>query len=389
MREPSSYSIRSHWVAPLQGWEKGWPVKMKAIILRNILDTHPVGLMVINPEGEVITVNHAASDILGYPLESFEGKGWGDLFFEDDRNTHFNQVIIDIIQERKVNLKRHAAYVRSDGKILQLSITGSFLKEDDEIAGIVVLVNDVTELHRAHEMEKSVLEEKRALQHERAESMRNLAEAVAHQIRNPVTAIGGFSRRILGRLDTDDPNRKYLEMVLDGTRRLENLVTVVADYTKLLDMRPERVMISTVLETAMANISRKEAERPKEIEWSVHKQDVSSHVDPGLFVRALSELFLNAIEFSDEERVLIDVRLFEGPDRIRLEIADKGPGISPGDMPYIFDPFFTTKAVGVGMGLCRVRRIISEHKGRVEVDSAPGNGTRVIIEIPKTPTAHP
>jgi len=152
-------------VALLNIYEKGLPMKIKPIILRNILDTHPVGLMVINPGGEVITINQAASETLGYPHAAFQGKGWGDLFFGDEQNTEFNQVIVDIIQEKKVNLKRSTPYVRADGTTLQLSITGSFLRENDAIAGIVVLLNDVTELHRAHEKEKAALEEKSALQH--------------------------------------------------------------------------------------------------------------------------------------------------------------------------------------------------------------------------------
>ena len=66
--------------------------------------------------GEVITINRAASEMLGYSLGAFEGKGWGDLFFDDEKNTGFNQIIIDIVQERRVNLKRSVSYIRSDGE---------------------------------------------------------------------------------------------------------------------------------------------------------------------------------------------------------------------------------------------------------------------------------
>jgi len=346
------------------------------------LDSLPVGLMVIDPEGEVININRAASEILGLPLDAFEGKGWGDLFFDGEKNIDFNQIIIDIIQERKVNLKRGVSYVRSDGKILQLSITGSFLREDEEIAGIVVLINDVTELHQAHRQEKIVLEEKSALQHERAESIKNLAEAVAHQIRNPVTAIGGFSMRMLNKLDQKDPNRLYLETILDGTKRLEDVVTAVSHYTKLLQIKPKRADISEVLEKAQAGLALKEAELSRKIRWTVQSEPIKAMIDPGLFTHALNELFLNALEFCREDEVSIEVCIFEDANKINVEIQDSGAGISEEDRPYIFDPFFTTKAVGVGMGLCRVKRIISEHKGIIAVDGVPGEGTKVTIRIP-------
>ncbi len=357
-------------------------MKIKPIILRNIWESLPVGLMVIDPGGEVITINRAASEILGYSLEAFEGKGWGDLFFDDEKNTGFNQIIIDIIQERKVNLKRSATYVTPAGKILQLSITGSFLREDGEIAGIVVLINDVTELHQAHAIEKTVLEEKSALQHERAESIKNLAEGVAHQIRNPVTAIGGFSMRILNKLDQDDPNRAYLEAILKETKRLEDVVTAVGSYTKLLQIEPKRVAISEVLEKAKAGLSRREAELSKKIEWTVQSEPIEVIIDPGLFTHALNELFLNALEFCKEDQVSIEVSVFEDANRANVEIKDSGTGISEQDRPYIFDPFFTTKAVGVGMGLCKVKRIISEHNGEITVESSLGKGTQVKIRLP-------
>ena len=271
------------------------------------MDSLPVGLMVIDPEEEIININRAASEILGYPLYVFEGKGWGDLFFDDEKNIDFNQIIIDIIRERKVNLQRSVSYVRSDGKILQLSITGSFLREDEEIAGIVVLINDVTELHKAHKREKIVLEEKSALHHERAESIKNLAEAVAHQIRNPVTAIGGFSMRMLNKLDQDDPNRLYLETILSGTKRLEDVVTAVSHYTKLLQIEPKRAAISEVLEKAQAGIAPKEAELSRKIRWTVQSEPIKAMIDPRLFTHALNELFLNALEFCREDEVSIEM----------------------------------------------------------------------------------
>ncbi len=358
-------------------------MNIKPIILRSILDSLPVGLMVIDPEGEVININRAATEILGYSLDVFEGKGWGDLFFDDEKNIDFNQIIIDIVRERKVNLQRSVSYVRSDGKILQLSITGSFLREDEEIAGIVVLINDVTELHKAHKREKIVLEEKSALHHERAESIKNLAEAVAHQIRNPVTAIGGFSMRMLNQLDQDDPNRGYLGAILDGTKRLEDVVTAVGHYTKLLQIEPKKVAISEVLQKAQVGLSPKEAELSRKIKWTVQSEPIKAMIDPRLFTHALNELFLNALEFCREDEVGIEVCVFEDANWVNVEIQDSGTGISEKDRPYIFDPFFTTKAVGVGMGLCRVKRIISEHKGVIMIESSPGKGTEVRIRLPQ------
>ncbi|MFO7986236.1 MAG: ATP-binding protein [Desulfatiglandaceae bacterium] len=358
------------------------PMEIKPIILQNMLDNLPVGLMVINGCGEIITTNQAASKILGYSLDAFDGKRWVELFLDQENNDEFNQIIIDIIWEKKVNLNRDVSYTRPDGKVLQLSVTGSFLRQDEAMAGIVVLINDVTELHQAHENEKAVLEEKSTLQHEKAESIRNLAEAVAHQIRNPVATIGGFSMRMLHKLDQDDPNRKYLQTILEGTKRLEDIVKAVGHYTKLLQISPKRVGILDVLRRAKAELSPKETELSRNIAWTVRSDPVEMIIDPELFCHALNELFLNALEFCNQDCVSIEVRVLGNENWINVEIRDSGSGISQKDRPYIFDPFFTTKAVGVGMGLCRAKRIISEHKGEILVDSVLGKGTLVTLRLP-------
>ena len=105
-------------------------------------------------------------------------------------------------------------------------------------------------------------------------------------------------------------------------------------------------------------------------------------VDPALFRRAIYEVLLNALEFSKGNEGSVTIFLSEAQNGLLMEIVDDGVGILEKDMPYVFDPFFTTKAVGVGMGLCLVRRIIGEHGGDVRIDSAPGKGTKVIMRLP-------
>ncbi len=93
-------------------------MKIKSIVIQNILESVPVGLLVIDPQGEIVTTNRAASEIL-------KGKGWGELFFDNDHNIDFNQVILDVIQEKRVNLHRSVNYSGPTGETLRLSMTTS------------------------------------------------------------------------------------------------------------------------------------------------------------------------------------------------------------------------------------------------------------------------
>ncbi len=341
-----------------------------------------MGLLVINPDGEIVTSNNAASGILGYACRMFEGKGWGDLFLEDSRNQAFNQVILDVIAEKKVNLHRRVPYVQPGGKTLQLSITGSFLRENEQIAGIVVILHDVTEIQLLHDREKQVLREKHRLERERAEGLTLLATAVAHQIRNPVMSIGGFAMRILNKMDENSSIAVYLKNILSDAERLEAIVRVVSEYTRIPAAKPVQVSIADILEKEMAQLQAKAAELSMRVTWSLALSVVEFAVDPALFRRAIYEVLLNAMEFSKGNEVSVTIFLSEGQNGLLMEIVDNGAGISEKDMPYVFDPFFTTKAVGVGMGLCLVKRIVGEHGGDVRIDSEPGKGTKVIMGFP-------
>ena len=341
-----------------------------------------MGLLVIDPGGEIVTSNDAASRILGYACRMFEGKGWGDLFLEDARNQAFNQVILDVIQEKKVNLHRRVPYVQPGGKTLQLSITGSLLREHEQIAGIVLILHDVTELQRLHDREKRVLREKNRFERERAEGLTRLAMAIAHQIRNPIMSIGGFAMRILSKIDENSLIGAYLKNILSDAGRLEAIVKVVSEYTRITTAKPVQVSISDILETEMVRFQAKAVELSKRITWSLELSVVDFMVDPVLFRRAIYEVLLNAMEFLKSDEGSVKIFLLEEDNGLLMEIVDNGIGILAKDMPYVFDPFFTTKAVGVGMGLCLVKRIIGEHGGDVRIDSEPGKGAKVIMRLP-------
>ena len=355
---------------------------IKSIILHNILESIPVGLLVINPEGEIVTSNDAASMILGYACRTFEGKGWGDLFLEDERNQAFNQVILDVIQEKKVNLHRRVRYVQPGGRTLQLSVTGSFLREKEQIAGIVLILHDVTEIQLLHDREKQVLREKHRLERERAEGLTRLAMAIAHQIRNPVMSIGGFAVRILSKIDENSPIVAYLKNILSDARRLEAIVKVVSEYTRVPTAKPVPVSISDIFEKEIDRLQVKTAELSKRVKWSMALSTVEFPVDPVLFRKAVYEVLLNAVEFFESDEGSVGIFLLEEDNGLLIEVVDNGVGIPEKDMPYVFDPFFTTKAVGVGMGLCLVRRIVGEHGGDVRIDSETGKGAKVVIRLP-------
>ncbi|MCK8603509.1 two-component system sensor histidine kinase NtrB [Desulfoferrobacter suflitae] len=356
---------------------------IKAIIIKNIVDSLPVGILVINPRGQISVANRSAAIILGYTKDQLLGKGWAELFLEIEENTDFNQVILDVIQEERLNLHRTVQYKRTTGEMLYLSMTTSFLKAQEGLEGIVVLLDDVTTLHQLQEREKTILEERHRIQREKAESLNRLAAAVAHQLRNPLTSIGGLAVLMKKKIGREEPYDTYFENILSDVRRLERIVKSVEEYTAAPALIPVKVDIAAVLEELRQEGDAMAAGISRKIEWRIHSQPIQATVDPKSFKDALGEIVRNAIEFLGRPDGLIEiVARRESDGRVVIEIADNGSGISTENKPFIFDPFFTTKAVGIGMGLCKVQRIMADHNGKIFIESQPGIGTRVKLEFP-------
>jgi PAS domain S-box-containing protein len=351
-------------------------------ITRNIFESLPVGLMVISPQGDIVFSNPAAHHLLGHPQGTFAGGGWGELFFDMEKNIDFNQVIIDVIRGREMQFNRNVPYHTPAGEVRHLSLTSSLLQEQGETVGLVVLIHDMTEIHRMREREKEILEEQHQLQSQRAESLRHLALAVAHQIRNPLVSIGGFAMRMLRKANGRSPDSAYLQSILKGTDRLEDLVRAVREYAELSPAGFRKTSLNQILERARSRMDKTASALSRKVTWKALLPPVEILADPELLQQAMEEILRNAVESFRGDEGEVRIELSRQGDWIRIRVSDNGRGISMQDQPYIFDPFFSSKASGIGIGLSKAQRIVKEHRGEVFVHSGIGKGTTVDIRLP-------
>ncbi|MCG6918535.1 MAG: PAS domain S-box protein [Deltaproteobacteria bacterium] len=358
---------------------------MKKVIVQNILDSMSIGLIVVDAKGEIIATNPAASSILGYEQKEIRSKRWAELFLETRENEAFNQILVDVVMGERTGMHQEVPYLTPAGQRLQLSITSSFLHDRQQIVGLVMLIDDITELYRLHQEEKRALEERHRLQHERAVSLNHFAMSVAHQIRNPLMSLGGFLNRIFKNIDQQEPYAAYIVPIMNGMKRLEAIVTAVEEYTSISHPEKTPVLLGEIVDQVRLDLDMKAAALNKRIAWSIQLSANDVSLDYSLFAKALTELLVNALEsFTSEEGHIEIVTEREGQD-LMIEIRDSGAGIKEEYQPFIFDPFFTTKATGVGMGLSKVKRIIAEQNGKIQVQSSQGSGTKVNISLPIGP----
>ncbi|WP_027179251.1 two-component system sensor histidine kinase NtrB [Maridesulfovibrio bastinii] len=355
------------------------------LVVDNIIESLPIGLIVISPIGEIIVLNEAVCQMLGLERKKHLGCGWAELFITgENENLEFNQVIIDTISNHHTMKRTEVVYTDHNGRKKLFNMTSSFLKEEGNVAGLVLLMQDVTEDHRRTEREKKILSRYADLQKDRMEGLNSLARAVAHQLRNPAMAISGLSK-IVHRKTEDPAIREYVEAIEEEAGRLENLVRGVNDYASVKNLSIRREKTIDLLENSLSTANSLLKCIDESIEMKLECLVENLNVDPALFVSVLRELFMNASNFTPQKHTVVKVKVFAKNKKIYLAVKDKGMGIDPRQLPFVFDPFYTTKPKGVGMGLPRVKRIIFEHGGKIILKSkGKDTGTTALIELPET-----
>jgi PAS domain S-box-containing protein len=354
----------------------------RRIIEDNILGSIPVGLVVVDRNGRVAAVSPAAVDILGIPGERLGAASWRDLFSGDPDNREFEALLARAAEEGEGVSQRLTPYRTPDGRMRRLMVNVSRVQRGGRKVGVVCIFEDVTELHRARERETRVLREKNRLQHDIIESLGNLALSVAHQIRNPTTAIGGFSRKLRAVMRERGLSTEYPDIIFAEALRLEGIVGTVVRLASIQRPKPVPSPISALVERVVTEVGRMADKTGRAAVWDLHLQDGDCVMDRGLIHQALSEILRNAVDFAGPGGVRVRVSAARTDDAWRIAVADDGPGIPAGSLPFVFDPFFTTKARGAGIGLTMARKIVMEHGGELSVHSAGGSGTTVTLRLP-------
>lgn len=351
------------------------------LIIRNIFEVLPVGVMVIRPDGTIATVNPALTEILGIVREDMVDRNWIDLFIpgDDGETPEIADVILGAVQWEAVDLCKNLNHIRPDSSSVHICVSSSYLKDGDEVVGIVLLVMDETERQDFAERENKHLREIRQLQDERVQGLNKLAMAVAHKIRNPLMTIGGFSNLLLREFDKDSTQVHHLHTIIEESKRLEHMVKSVRDYANIRAAHSSRVPSCVLLAELEEYAHKKAGEADKKIEWITACPVVDFVVDHELFLRAMQHLVDNAFDFTPWPIVRIRIVVEPGDNDCRISVLDRGMGVGEDHLPFVFDPFYSSKPNGQGMGLPVARRIIAEHGGTLKLARRENSGTEAGI----------
>lgn len=350
-----------------------------SILYKQVFDNISTGILTINGEQLITSANNAIFSITGLLPETLVGKKLKTVFPN-----------IDLSKE---NFRLTTDFQREDGKEVRIGYAHMTIERteddpDNSDSHKIITLRDISEIEKL---------ERQVRQTEKLAAIGMMSASIAHDFRNPLTAISGSAQVLSDEFSkggaTNHVNFELASIILRESNRLN---TTIGEFLKF--SRPEHVncewftlkgCLDEVLQVLKAG-----SLFPQKIEFTFDFE-ITTDIwgDPKQMFVVLSHLIQNATAFcpKDEERIHIssfEVHNEDGGEYLRISIADNGTGIQASDPDQIFEPFYTKRADGTGLGLAIVNQIIEEHRGTIHADNSGlenqhgGFGAQFLIHLP-------
>jgi signal transduction histidine kinase len=224
--------------------------------------------------------------------------------------------------------------------------------------------------------------QEKMIRSERLTAMAHLVQGVAHEIRNPIMTIGGFARRMKPEVEGHEKLRRYVDIILDETARLDRLVEDVHVFASVQSASLRLEDIHGVLDSLKEKFAPLAGSQRIHLNMDVPGSLPRINMDTAQMITALSHLMENAFEAMPNGGDLnLRIEVEEGV-HLAIAVEDSGCGIPQGQLDSVYDPFVTSKPRGAGMGLTMVHQIVMNHRGEIKIRSEINKGTVVTILLP-------
>jgi two-component system sensor histidine kinase HydH len=229
---------------------------------------------------------------------------------------------------------------------------------------------------------RELLESQERLMHsERFAAVGEAAAYVSHEIKNPLTVIGGLAHQVEQRL-SDDGSQEQLQIIPKEVRRLESFLGDLQDFTRPVAPSKKDIDLNGVIHEVQTLMTEAARENGIQLEERLDPQLPRIEADPDQIKQVLVNLLKNALEATQPNgRILLASGSQDA--KVWFSVEDTGKGMPPEVMDNIFHPFFSTKVKGTGLGLAVIHKIVTDHHGTITVQSTPGQGSAFIVNLPQ------
>jgi len=351
-------------------------------MFRVLLESSEDGILVFDREMHVLFVNCACERLIGQTREAILGgtrtcgeltgchnefgqsKSSGEtcpvlrLFGENPPPFVSHEMMIDRVESGEIWIESRYFPVRGDSG------------QADYVIGVL---RDISERKATEEQ---------LLESRKLASFGILTAGIAHELKNPLGILRSAAEIIAGPEEGEDARREAAEFIKTETMRLDRIIRQFLAYARPNPPDLAQTDLNEVVDYTIDMFTTRE-EHPA----GIHVKKQIAHdlprcwIDSAQIHQVLLNLLLNAESAGGEEGTIVISTRRDG-DWVTLEVGDSGPGIEPASVERVFDPFFTTRPEGSGLGLAVVRRIVTEHRGRIKVDRSPLGGSAFAIRLP-------
>jgi PAS domain S-box-containing protein len=350
------------------------------------MDIAKVIFVVVGVDGKVLLVNRTGCEILGYPQEEIVGKNWFECFIPENERITVQEKFDQMMSGNVPSTLPYEYHIlnKAGQERTVVWLTSPITDHQGAITALLNSGDDVTDRRKT---------EAALMYSQKLAELGTLAAGVAHEINTPLQVITGTSDSLIRRIHSDGFDSEYfnhkLEILSRSSWRVAEIVRALLAYARFSPVELDEYSLDAIIQDALLLI-----ENHLKPDSNIHLRILGGDHVPPLYCdrnnisQVLVNLLLNALDSMQAGGEIV-IRTDYDPkqNKIILQIADQGSGISPEVKDRIFDPFFTTKPLGrgTGLGLSVVLGIVRAHGGEIVVDSLPGRGSTFILSFPVDP----
>ena len=340
------------------------------IVLRDV----GAGVISIDTDGRIRTINKSAEKILGIPAESALGEKYDEVL--QSEHIVAQELVNAINQAEKHSITQQVKLTVRNETLTLLVKIANLRDEENRYLGMVMVLDDLTQLQKA----------------QRAAAWREVARRIAHEIKNPLTPIQLSAQRLRKRYLNQFAEDGVIfdectKTIITQVEELKTLVNEFSSFARMPAANPVPNNLNEIIREAL--VLYEEGHKPIGFHFKPDEQIPVFNLDKEQIKRVMVNLLDNAVAAVDavkretpDGKITVETLLDPFMNLARIEVADNGCGISPEDKPLLFEPYFSTKASGTGLGLAIVNTIVSDHDGYIRVKDNFPQGSRFIIELP-------